>query len=86
MISDFYNWCEVVAFFIKIFKSIQGCVYRKQLQVIVLIRNPKDQVVSWYHFTKGPHFDLNREYFDPDWTQFYSDYIAGKVSQRVTVL
>lgn len=59
-------------------------VKKSNSKVIVPIRNPKDQAVSWYHFTQGPSFEPIREHLSPDWPQFFSDYIQGKQPVPVT--
>lgn len=51
-------------------------------QIIVPIRNPKDQAISWYHFAQGPKFAPIREHVSPDWSQFFSDYIEGEAPAR----
>nr|XP_039271537.1 sulfotransferase 6B1-like [Styela clava] len=47
-------------------------------KIIVILRNPKDQVVSWYHFCKNAPFNDARYAFSLDWPQFFSDYVQGK--------
>ncbi|XP_039271690.2 sulfotransferase 1B1-like [Styela clava] len=51
---------------------------KKNGKVVVLVRNPKDQAVSWFHFTKNRHFDGLRDEISSDWNQFLSDYVQGK--------
>lgn len=53
-------------------------VKKSNSKVIVLVRNPKDQAVSWYHFSKGPSFQSLQEYYSADWSKFYSDFLEGK--------
>nr|XP_039272027.1 cytosolic sulfotransferase 3-like isoform X1 [Styela clava] len=51
---------------------------KKNGKVVVLVRNPKYQAVSWYHFSKNHHFDSVRDVLSSDWNQFLSDYVQGK--------
>nr|XP_026691902.1 cytosolic sulfotransferase 3 [Ciona intestinalis] len=52
-------------------------------KIIYTIRNPKDQLVSWYHMTNSfppnPH-DIKRqiEMYPKDWNSFFESSISGK--------
>ena len=49
-------------------------------QVIYMIRNPKDQAVSWYHFSKTqPYADLPpyKDMYTTDKKKYFDEYIAG---------
>ncbi|XP_078489376.1 cytosolic sulfotransferase 3-like [Ciona intestinalis] len=51
-------------------------------KIICTIRNPKDQMVSWYHMTQNPpvnpkatkHFEM----YPKDWNHFFDTCFAGK--------
>lgn len=59
-------------------------IYHNILQVIYVIRNPKDQMVSFYHFTrKFLTSDEMREVFGEDWNQFVTNCLAGKILYTV---
>ncbi|XP_076814072.1 sulfotransferase 1C2-like [Clavelina lepadiformis] len=50
-------------------------------KIICTIRNPKDQVVSWFHMTRNmSHYNLEpmRRHFPKDWNAFFESYIHGK--------
>lgn len=50
-------------------------------QIICVLRNPKDQLVSWYHFsTSLPLHDKGElaEMFPKDWNKFFDNFITGK--------
>uniref|UniRef100_H2Z3R4 Sulfotransferase n=1 Tax=Ciona savignyi TaxID=51511 RepID=H2Z3R4_CIOSA len=45
-----------------------------------MIRNPKDQAVSWCHFASGiqRNSDAYKEMYPKDWNKFLRSYIAGE--------
>lgn len=51
-------------------------VREKKGKVICVIRNPKDQAVSWYHFAHSEIF--KKIGYPKDWSVFLEDYLAGK--------
>ncbi|CAK8692764.1 sulfotransferase 1B1-like [Clavelina lepadiformis] len=53
----------------------------RETKVIYMIRNPKDQAVSWYHFSKTqPYADLPpyKDMYTTDKKKYFDEYIAGE--------
>lgn len=49
---------------------------QKKGKVIYVIRNPKDQAASWYHFTRTAMFKKSQ--YPSDWDTFLEEYLQGK--------
>jgi len=52
-------------------------------QILYIMRNPKDQAVSWYHFATNFPFASSKELqhlFPKSEKDFYDVYLAGNLS------
>lgn len=59
-------------------KKIRDC----GAKIIYIYRNPKDQTVSWYHFSRRiPHAQSQefKELYSDDWDTFIDNYFSGKM-------
>lgn len=48
-------------------------------KIICIIRNPKDQAVSLYHFAQLPLFESVRDEIPSTWPEFFERYVAGEL-------
>ncbi|XP_026164327.1 sulfotransferase 6B1 [Mastacembelus armatus] len=56
--------------------NIPASFYTKKTKMLVIFRNPKDTLVSYYHFTNNnPVLPSGQS-----WESFYSDFMSGDVS------
>ncbi|NXH56007.1 ST6B1 Sulfotransferase, partial [Rhabdornis inornatus] len=51
-------------------------IFQSKAKILVLVRNPKDTAVSYYHFSNNlpatPSF--------PSWDEFFADFMNGKLA------
>ncbi|XP_076812066.1 cytosolic sulfotransferase 3-like [Clavelina lepadiformis] len=47
-------------------------------KIIYMVRNPKDQAVSWFHFCQKDPFIKSMEGYSENWDEFFNGYISGK--------
>ncbi|CAK8685048.1 unnamed protein product [Clavelina lepadiformis] len=58
----------------------------RNVKIIYIMRNPKDQAVSWYHFSQGfpylklPSFDKR---VPSDWNKWFESYTAGALPDNL---
>ncbi|XP_051274299.1 sulfotransferase 6B1 [Dicentrarchus labrax] len=55
--------------------NIPNSFYEKKTKMLVIFRNPKDTLVSYYHFSNN-----NPVLPGESWESFYSNFISGEVS------
>ncbi|XP_053565240.1 sulfotransferase 6B1 [Bombina bombina] len=58
-----------------LYDEIPKNVFEKRVKIVVVIRNPKDTAVSFFHFYNGN--PLLPTY--TTWDSFYQDFVSGKV-------
>nr|XP_039252799.1 amine sulfotransferase-like [Styela clava] len=69
--------CHLPAHLINL-EKIRKC----KAKIIYIYRNPKDQTVSWYHFSrKVPHAKSQqfKDLYPDNWEQFIDNYFSGKM-------
>ncbi|XP_002125281.2 sulfotransferase 1B1 [Ciona intestinalis] len=57
-------------------------IKKANAKVVCVVRNPKDQAVSWFHFvSKLPYMQLEpvKEIIDCEWPKFLENYTSGKI-------
>ncbi|XP_062981489.1 sulfotransferase 6B1-like [Elgaria multicarinata webbii] len=56
-------------------QSLPSSIFKNKAKILVLVRNPKDTVVSYFHFNeKMPCFPASA------WDAYFTDFMNGKVS------
>ncbi|XP_070589991.1 sulfotransferase 6B1-like [Erythrolamprus reginae] len=56
-------------------QKLPRSIFEKKAKILVLLRNPKDTVVSYFHFSKGVKLIPEQE----TWDEFFEDFVTGKV-------
>lgn len=56
-------------------EKIPKSIFQKKAKILVLFRNPKDNAVSYFHFSKAMSLCPSEE----TWNKFFPDYITGNV-------
>uniref|UniRef100_A0A8C3NWR2 Sulfotransferase n=1 Tax=Cyanoderma ruficeps TaxID=181631 RepID=A0A8C3NWR2_9PASS len=56
-------------------ENLPKSIFKNQVKILLLIRNPKDVAVSFYHFSNGvatlPSYDT--------WDDFFTDFMTKKI-------
>ncbi|XP_062981733.1 sulfotransferase 6B1-like [Elgaria multicarinata webbii] len=56
-------------------QNIPKSVFQQKAKILVLLRNPKDTAVSYFHFAKGMNLTSSQK----TWDEFFTDFINGEV-------
>ncbi|XP_034284314.1 sulfotransferase 6B1-like [Pantherophis guttatus] len=56
-------------------QKLPRSLFEQKAKILVLLRNPKDTAVSFFHFSKGIKMISDKE----TWDEYFEDFITGKV-------
>ncbi|XP_015673961.2 sulfotransferase 6B1-like [Protobothrops mucrosquamatus] len=57
-------------------QKLPKSIFEKKAKMLVLLRNPKDTAVSFFHFSKRVKISPEQE----TWDEFFDEFITGKVA------